>query len=132
MLRKTGFALCDEANERVLAALVAPDRELRFISSLDAGLARCDRTCMNLYADMRGLVNRKIDLAVNVLNLIGAQPQVARGAVDVMRRVEAASDDDMLRAAFDLVDRLSVERGQSVEQLRASLAVHEGERNGNS
>lgn len=95
-MRQMGRAIAEEANDKLVAALCDPDREMRFIAALDAGVRQCDRTCMQLFAQMRQLVGTQIDLAVHVVNVIGAQPTEARSSVEIVRGVERMSEADMV------------------------------------
>jgi hypothetical protein len=121
----TGRQLCDAANDRILKALSDEDRERFFIAALDVGLRRGDRTCIRTYAEMRGLVGTKIDLALNVVQLIGGQPAEARSALDAQRNVAALAQDRPAMAA-KLARWLLEYSAESGEPLSAIMARASG------
>lgn len=125
--RLTGRALCDEANDRILAALTDEDRELAFISSLTAGLRRCDRTCMNLYAEMRGLVGSKLDLAAAVMAAVGAGAVLARSAVETVNRASLMSEPAVCREMIQHLREYAAKVGCEWTELEAKLSSAEVE-----
>lgn len=126
-MSRSGLALVESANDRLLAELADKDFEERFIAALKSGVMHCDRTCMNLYAQMRKLVGTQVELAVNVVNLIGASPDKARSAVRAMERVEGLSEIQAIRKCCAAVSEYSRRNGLKEPEFDASLtSVEEG------
>ena len=65
----------------------------------------------------------KADLNVLILNSVGAPVDLAKRAVEMSQRVSSASPEDIARAALEALDDYCRERGLTVEEARASLAV---------
>lgn len=113
-------------DERLRLAMEDPDREALFLRALDVGLKNCDRTAVRTYAEARKIVGTQVDLSLTIINTVGAPPDEARAAVDMLRRVKDASPEEAARAALEEIDQYCRERGLTLEQARKSLAVHGG------
>jgi hypothetical protein len=134
-LRRHLNALAAADPEAIRKEVIAAGRD-PFIDGIVAALKDTGRFCYSckrsgkekwafrLFAELADMVGSGVEIAVQVVNLVGAQPREARGAVDMMRRVEAATDDDLARASFAALDRICEARGQDAVALRASLEVH--------
>lgn len=119
--------LASVAPDLLRERLCEPEFVEKFLASLEAGVGSCDRTCMRLYAEAVKLVGSQVELSVQIVNQIGAQPGEARGYVERGRDAETlAADEHALaaRLAGWLADYAS-RNGTSVEAVFARLSSAE-------
>jgi len=83
-----------------------------------------ERWAFRLYAELAKLVGASTEIAIQVVNLVGAPAPVARAAVESMERVKSATDEDVARASFAALDAYCEARGMTLDEARASLSVH--------
>lgn len=126
--------LADLAPDLLRERLCEPEFVERFLSSLESGVRSCDRTCMRLYAEALKLVGAQTDISVQIVNMIGAQPAVAREAIAARQQLEGLSQDDLARGAgravLDHCAREGIEPLAFLASL-SSVEVLDVETNGN-
>lgn len=106
----------------------------RFLASLEAGVGQCDRTCMRIYAEALKLVGAQHDLAIQIVNVIGAQPGEARSAVETMQRVGAMGEPERVAKTVEWLQARGwrcLPPEASVEATQANGNGHHANGNGN-
>jgi hypothetical protein len=124
-LKSTVQAAIEAFPDDVRAEFVQPRFALRFLSAIEAGLARCDRTAMMIYASSMKLLGEEHNLALQIVTVIGAQAGEARTAVESQRNVAALAQDRPAMAA-KLARWLLEYSAESGEPLSAIMARASG------
>lgn len=113
-------AVHDDA-EGLRAWLCDPGIEDLWKAAFLARLRHAERDAVRLYAEARKLVNSQVDMAVFVLQTVGAPASEARAAVDSQRNVAALAQDRPAMAAklARWLDEYRTENGMTWEQIAA-------------
>lgn len=94
-----GNGLAAQAPDLIREEISRPPYVDAFCKALLNGLRNGERTALRLYPELHKLVGTQVDLAVTVVNLVGAPPDRARRAVDMLSRVEGQGEQAMMRRA---------------------------------